>query len=71
MSIILAHHTIISFQNAVTIEDRLADECGEQRVAYRWVCSSSSRSHATVRRTRALRKPITKRVREQRNHLQQ
>jgi hypothetical protein len=37
MSIILAHHTVISFQNAVTIKDLLADETGEERVAYRWV----------------------------------
>ena len=37
MSIILAHHTIISFENAVTIEDLLADETGEERVANRWV----------------------------------
>eukprot|EP01046_Picozoa_sp_COSAG06_P079996 COSAG06_NODE_27353_length_594_cov_13.755556_2_plen_34_part_01 len=34
MSIILTHHTVISFENAVTIEDWLADETGEQGVAY-------------------------------------
>jgi hypothetical protein len=44
MFIILAHHTIIRFENAVTIEDWLADETGEQRVANRWVYSSTSTS---------------------------